>query len=1585
MAENHKINWEKLAAERLAGKSREQQLKEQRDSKRSGSKTEVKTTKLPESTGEKPNTAEKRKVKNQAEIDDVRRENERIIAENKETNERRGEIKYAVEGALKLVAKKLQDKHLSEKQRARLKWVEKSAKNAYNHKDLRQGKYPVEVQDGNRVESREEGLPTEGLMWEVASEIKYLDREIQLIDRIPNLRDKAKINSLDEVTKKREWYKIFQELPESDLKKKIFRRMEEWRNTDEYDQVQTESQLGEACFEIIRDLTDEHISHLKQQANEGHGIKEQIEDLKGVLSTLAAGSEKYFYQHYHKLSSELTEAEKEQQHKYTKREANLIAKDADYRGLLLDRYKKKLPAGFESMNREKQDYELAMVALENRRVLNLPQLKDLKPEPEPEYEDEVKKAEVPVGSKPVTSERVKPGAVPEKHILQNSNKPDERSNFENSAMGVPDQKHKLQNPNELYDLENLAMTSRTALKETEKTIATEQSKKPEKLFLIDISEIAKRMAWTKAEEKLQKEFKDANFFKRAWKGLSENYKRIKYYEEAFKEIQNDNNLMKAISERAAGQSLPGNKGVSAEYLGLLDKTVAEYEHDVVDSQREIGDIVKDDPIIQSAVAELLYRHANNNWDQFGGEYKNLKGREAVEFFVKDKIIPLLAGKQWSNDPHQQSEKKGLLFASNFWGIAEKYKDQILKQTEDAKKEYGEKYEKEVLQHLQGTMNLELQLGYKDRDLVNNRPKGILKAYERLANWGEDHRVLGKILLNPFMIGVGSVVVSRAGQRVMKWGAVGAAAALGATGFWVPIGAGALAGGLYRSWKRSKDVSYDQAQELRHQTLGGKASEVLGKNGERGYGKAIKSFKEALAEVAAMQGKKTFTDAEKLQLAQIYARLQLERGFLQDRDNKFTKVDLFQMEEEAGKRYGTTAVDKSTLRVELKKLGISEHELQGLIDAQKGEILNTIRDVNKLQDSFRRREMWKAGAMGAVMGLAGAVLAQEAIHLGGEQVEKLWGGHYFKSHGTNFNRIQDWVKGSHIYQSHFGHGAAVGATADHAVGGLWHSREATSHEWMEKIKDHISGGQVEHVHTQDFYDNNTTGQSATEHLHNANELKFFINKDSGGNIHFKVPVEQGGSWVIHGNRFQEADLDKGFADGRIKMIFMPDDSGHGAHEAITFQINPATNEVIIPQDSNIRNLFDEATGMPKNGSFGLAEQVGTNKDGSTIYNWINSLRGHSGHIDYGHVSIQDHLEPGALATEQPHDYYSPTIPTVPPQRKVFLRPEERAKAEEKQKKQEEEKAKKKAERDAKKKSKSKADSHSSSGHAESGGGGGSSEGAKKATGEKEPGVKVPEFTKDDVQKRYLNQKYAAALLKRYESHPDGLAEIDKKSVQFAIEGDKHKGSIDRPLTEDMAKAVWELEQALVVGKIISQKKADQVYGELSEPPPVEKPAPKAAAGGEKPAPKGAKKGGTESAEPDDNAEEKETPEEKGGELVKERRELEAKWGKKFNVKVPGNADRRKLAAGALENLGRALNRAEEKSVRTALDKKFGDKEKSGLYVEFVKPGDVPKFENGVLVLPVDAGPVEILKALKATGIERRAAKSGTEAPKRRAKT
>ena len=112
-------------------------------------------------------------------------------------------------------------------------------------------------------------------------------------------------------------------------------------------------------------------------------------------------------------------------------------------------------------------------------------------------------------------------------------------------------------------------------------------------------------------------------------------------------------------------------------------------------------------------------------------------------------------------------------------------------------------------------------------------------------------------------------------------------------------------------------------------------------------------------------------------------------------------------------------------------------------------------------------------------------------------------------------------------------------------------------------------------------------------------------------------------------------------------------------------------------------------------------------------------------------------------------------------------------------------------------------------------------------------------------------------------------------------------------------------------------------------------------------------------------------------------MEEKWGKKFNFNAPNNSSRRRQSGEALASLNRALNLADGRSVEAALSKTYKGRSKEGLYIEFDAPDGEPRFEEGRLILPVNARPGEILRALEGAGIKRKAKREERPAARRRA--
>ena len=375
---------------------------------------------------------------------------------------------------------------------------------------------------------------------------------------------------------------------------------------------------------------------------------------------------------------------------------------------------------------------------------------------------------------------------------------------------------------------------------------------------------------------MRSEFEKSGWFKRnIWKGLSENYYRLKYYQEAIKEIQQDNNLLKAIEGRLSGGKITGTAN-KTDYHAILDSVVTQYENDLVEAERELGDKVAGNPQLSVKVAELMYRHQQNKWADLGADYNGLTGRDAVELYVKKEIAPQLKNAAWARDAQgnktREADAKGLLYANNLWEIAEGNKDFINHQVEKAVRQFGPENKAAIIAQLEGVMNVEMQLGLRDRDIQNNRPKGILSIYERLLDKTENNRFLGKIVTNPFVMGVvggvlGGKVGRAAGKALVGAGLIGTGIA---TSFAAPLVAGAGIGAYMAYRKRSKDIKYDIAQEQRFETLGGVSHELLDRVGRYDTMK----FDDALAMMHSLENKATLTDAEKQMLAEVVGHLQM---------------------------------------------------------------------------------------------------------------------------------------------------------------------------------------------------------------------------------------------------------------------------------------------------------------------------------------------------------------------------------------------------------------------------------------------------------------------------------------------------------------------------------------------------------------------------------------------------------------------------------------------------------------------------------------------------------------------------------------
>lgn len=558
-----------------------------------------------------------------------------------------------------------------------------------------------------------------------------------------------------------------------------------------------------------------------------------------------------------------------------------------------------------------------------------------------------------------------------------------------------------------YHLAALAERNRELLvmpseeeKEEEEEAEAPRLPRPERLdakaYLVDITEIAKRMAWTKAEEMLMEKFRRASWLKRAWMGLTEYRDRIKFYKEALEEIRRDNNLLKAIEGRLLGQKESGRPPAKKEdYYVILDKIVEQFDREIADVKSELGEEILDDRNISAAAAELFYRHTQGKWDNLGEQFRGLTGRDAVELFVKEKIAPLLLGKKWGGEG-REGKAKGLLYASNFWNLAEQYKEFIREKTEEFVREHGSDQRENIVQHLRGMMNLDLQLGLKERDLANNKPKGFLSLCERLIDRFESNRLLGKVVANPFTLGiVAGVGGGILGRTIGRWSVTAGLVTAGAAmPFLAPLLAGAIVGGVFRYYKRRKDIKYDIAQERRHETLGEKGSAILDK-GDFRY--TLRDFADVQNALLALlkKGADALTEDDRREIANVLARLSL---------GKELNLDLFRLDKKSGRRYGTTEVAMTDLKLALKvvcqRFGLTDEALRPLVEEEAKKLRAEINMKEENIKRFQRLESAKSGLRGALIGIGAGILGQQIFYMGG----RLLGFDYFKTHGTTFEKI-----------------------------------------------------------------------------------------------------------------------------------------------------------------------------------------------------------------------------------------------------------------------------------------------------------------------------------------------------------------------------------------------------------------------------------------------------------------------------------------------------------------------------------------------------------------------------------------------------
>jgi hypothetical protein len=566
--------------------------------------------------------------------------------------------------------------------------------------------------------------------------------------------------------------------------------------------------------------------------------------------------------------------------------------------------------------------------------------------------------------------------------------------------------------------------------EKDKNISENKIEKPEgKAFVVDTTEFVKAYARRLAEDELNKilyppkdesragrkpsfreRLRDAgkaftNFGKAAFVRLGEEGYRKKFYLEALERIKNDKDLLVQIDARILHKSKGASTLESKQSTqDVLDSVIEEFQRNIVEAD-EKGELVND-PKVNQVASELFYGWATGK----------IKSREDFEKEVESQIIPLIKGKQFTNDNKRKGEAEGLMYANNFFQLAESYKGYISQEIEKFKGEYGNDQEEALKDFINSEMAFDIQLGLKQRDLYETKPEGTLKWYEKFVDATQKIPLLNKILANPIAYGVlGGIVGSMVGKGVSRAAAgVGLVTLAGVAPWLTPLILGAAFGGAYAGMRRSRDLAHDQGMDNRRATLGQEAGgDRTRKMREFGY-KSDKyqavTAESLTGELQVMQAKDALNDDEKHRVTEIIARLQIERE---------RSVDLIGASAQEGARYGTKAIGMKDLKIALQevqnKFGLSDQQLKGDIDRVKGALGQMIDAQDKAFKDYKRGESMKGGILGAGIGVAAGFLGQQVAHSATHWVSGLFG-HEGPKGETAVEHIGHLIRGDKTYLS-----------------------------------------------------------------------------------------------------------------------------------------------------------------------------------------------------------------------------------------------------------------------------------------------------------------------------------------------------------------------------------------------------------------------------------------------------------------------------------------------------------------------------------------------------------------------------------------
>ncbi len=525
-------------------------------------------------------------------------------------------------------------------------------------------------------------------------------------------------------------------------------------------------------------------------------------------------------------------------------------------------------------------------------------------------------------------------------------------------------------------------------------------------FLVDISEIVRRLAMTQAEEKLneyltkeliakkselEKEklkkerekkgwfsrfgsrVKEAakstlktvkNFGERVYVRLSEKQYLNKFYQEALTEIQSNKNLMTEINARLMRKSKSKELSHNAldRNIQALDEIINTYVEEVEEAE-ERGEKISD-PQVNAELSSLFYRYATGELTDRASFDAEVEEKVIKRFFAKDATDK--KDVKFTTDESRKQAAEGLMFAHNFFEMAKTYKTYVEQKINEAVERFGPENREAVEGHVRALMALDIQLGLKEKDIRETKPAQVLTFFDKMIDKAQSVPVLGKLLASPTAWGAGTaaavVMAVRSGVALPLRALAGAP------------GVGAVFGGFIGATRRGRDLQYDRGLELRRKALGlepgGKRSAKM-----REYTQSMIEIDNALGMLQALEKKKPedLTETEKRFIAGLFARLAIEKS---------TQADLFTAQKEESNRtsmrVGSMTNLKKALREFISTHPIIDRSMEQLIQEESDKILIELSRTDDKFKSFRKKEMVKAGVFGAVVGCVAGAGAEAGI-------------------------------------------------------------------------------------------------------------------------------------------------------------------------------------------------------------------------------------------------------------------------------------------------------------------------------------------------------------------------------------------------------------------------------------------------------------------------------------------------------------------------------------------------------------------------------------------------------------------------------